>query len=64
MIGKKEKNMDWNQKKDKARNLITNWVNQREILDYPEDYVEKENEKYRKMSKQYGLTKLAKELNL
>lgn len=56
--------MDYNQKKANAKESIKNWIHQREIIDYSREVIEKNNDKYAKIAKQFGLTKEAKQLGL
>lgn len=56
--------MDYNQKKAKAREEILAWINKRDTNNYAEEYKNKENERIRKIAKQFGLTVCANELGL
>lgn len=49
--------MDYNQKKDKAKDEIRNWIISKESNDYSQEYIKEQEEKMKKIAKQFGLTK-------
>ena len=56
--------MDYNQKKNKAKEDIKAYVIEKNLIVKTKEELEKEDKKFRKVAKQFGLTKYAEELGL